>query len=145
MKLAGDLRIVPLAVVAGVLLVAAFSCARGERAVSSTPRPIHANSEAKQRWKSQEEVVVNILQGRPFNEKEFVAAVDFFQQTTGLPSHDSGTYIGRIPNEQLQKDLEGWRDWYRQNEAFLYWNPATGRIEVDEKEKVRRQQSGSPS
>ncbi len=102
-------------------------------------------AEAQRHWKEPEDVITGILQGHEFNQEKFIDAVDFFQALTGIPSHDSGTYIGRIPNEQLRKDLEAWSAWYSENGPHLRWNPATGRVEVDLEAKAAAQRSSGSS
>jgi hypothetical protein len=86
----------------------------------------------EQHWLQHERVLVRILDGHKFDQKEFVDAIRFFEETTGIPSRDSKTYVGRVPNKQLAEDLDRWRAWYAANKGSLFVDPSTGRVLVDE-------------
>jgi hypothetical protein len=86
----------------------------------------------EQRWLHHESVLVRILEGHKFDQEEFVRAIQFFEETTGIPSRDSKTFVGRVPNKLLAEDLERWRAWYAENKGSLFVDPSTGRVLVDE-------------
>lgn len=109
-------------------LAICLSCGRSMREDQRVPPSVRSSAEVEELWKAHEDVLVGVLQGRKFSEQEFVTAVDFFARTTGIPSNDSGTYVGRIPNANLPSDLERWREWYAENAALLYLDHDTGEI-----------------
>jgi hypothetical protein len=95
-------------------------------------------------WTAHESVIVRILKGESFGPQEFTRAVDFFERTTGIASHDEGTYVGRLPSDRLQDDLKAWQAWYAANRDFLYWDPATDQLKFDDEGKHRQHDPGSP-
>ena len=38
--------------------------------------------------------------------------------------------VGRLPSQTLADDLNKWREWFREHEGALYWDPASSRIRV---------------
>lgn len=127
---------------AAALLLVGYSCARQESPQSTGAGAMDSTTEAHRIWNVHERTLTDIRNGHEFTESDFTAAVDFFVRTTGIPSHDSGTYVGRIPNDQLVGDLERWRAWYVENEPFLRWDPVQRRVRVDEDAKSRCRTSG---
>ena len=87
---------------------------------------------ARKIWKHHEQVIVRITEEKEFDQGEFVDAVEFFEETTGIPSRDRFTDIGRLPNENLREDLERWAAWYAENQANLRWDPKAKKVLVRE-------------
>ncbi len=79
-------------------------------------------------WMKHEQVLVRILDGRKFYQHKFVAAVEFFEHTTGIPARDDMTFVGRLPTQDLAVDLQRWREWYEDHKDLLYLDPQTGGI-----------------
>lgn len=92
---------------------------------------MHVQPEAQAAWSANERILEDIIAGKTFNQDEFVRAVDFFGELTGIQSQDEGTDIGRVPNEHLREDLDRWRAWYAANAPRLRWDAGTGRVMVE--------------
>ncbi len=91
-------------------------------------------------WKKHENAVVSALrtarQGGELDKASFTAAVEFFEETTGIISN-TGTHFGRLPTKELESTLARWRLWYSENIPFLYLEPGTSRVRVDTAAKAR--------
>ena len=112
-----------------IILGTAF-CAHDQERQSKGDKVGIDASEIERQWQLREKVLLDIVGGKEFDQREFAEAVDFLTQVTGIPSQDSGTYVGRLPNVKLKSDLERWQAWYRENERNLYLDRETGGILV---------------
>src|SRR6267142_2515144 len=113
-----------------LILIVGLTVACGTRVDSGggSSSAMEARAKAQAAWVANDRVLGNILDGKPFNQDEFVRSVDFFQELTGIQSHDDGTDIGRVPDNDLREDLERWRAWYTVNGSRLYWDEPSGRV-----------------
>ena len=82
-------------------------------------------------WLRHERALERILDGNRFDLPPFVAAIEFFEDLTSIPSRDSKTHFGRLPNSHLAEDLSRWKQWYAENAQALRWNPVTRSISVE--------------
>ena len=85
--------------------------------------------EVRDVWKTQHDYLVRIVKGERFDGGDFTSAIDFFEAVTGLEAHDNKSYVGRLPNDQLEADLRAWDDWLQANASCLRWNPSRRSVE----------------
>ncbi len=79
-------------------------------------------------WEANERVLRRIVKGMRFDQQSYESAVAFFEETTGIPASDHGTFFGRLPSSTLAKDVKTWRVWYEEKKSFLYLDPTSSRI-----------------
>jgi len=85
--------------------------------------------EAQEIWLRHEAAVVRALEGHQEND-EFVKAVDFFADLTGIEIHVNIFTMGYLPEPEARNDLELIRAWYTKNKASLYYDADSDRVEV---------------
>mgnify|MGYP001061092337 CR=1 FL=1 len=108
---------------AAVLLV--LGCRRGGESKAT-------GSEVERTWKKHEAVVEGALQRHKYNEDELLAAISFFEKTTGINSPRGWDEVGQVivPTPELNKDFERWRVWYVEHQQSLYLDAATGELRL---------------
>ena len=79
-------------------------------------------------WNGNVQTLQRIVRGKRFNQDEYLSAVTFFEALTGLAARDNMSFVGRLPNENLELDLDQWQEWYVQNANQLKWDPTAGRV-----------------
>jgi hypothetical protein len=103
-----------------VVLALDVGCAR------RSPAP---SQEVDRVWKRNEATITRALQG-DFQEEPLMAAVSFFEETSGIKSPkglDCKALI-TMPTPALVKDLERWRAWYAEHSGELYVDAGSGAI-----------------
>ena len=65
-------------------------------------------------------------------EDELLAAISFFEKTTGINSPRGWDEVGQVivPTPELNKDFERWRVWYVEHQQSLYLDAATGELRL---------------
>lgn len=111
----GMSRVMPIALSPMLLLV--VSCNKGSRDMDT------GNQLALRLWEKEEAVVKQAVAGKPYDHQELIRALDFLSATTGIPSRDEGTFVGRMPNSNLPDDLVKWQKWYSINKQRLLVDP----------------------
>ena len=113
-----------------LISVAPVSCAGSTQHENPLSARAELREEAWRHWSHNEELLRRLVAGEKVDRDEFVSAVSFFERTTGIPSRHSRSFVGPLPNANLDEDLEHWRAWYNKNKARLYWDPAAGDVKV---------------
>jgi hypothetical protein len=113
-----------LAVVVVACCLEAAGCTREREATNA------ARNEAVRVWQAQREVLQRVAKGDSFDPQAFSAAVQFFESTTGIPSHDDKTFVGRFPTAKLQADLQSWDAWFVEKRSLLYWDAESSQIKI---------------
>lgn len=84
-------------------------------------------------WDSHRDTIVRTLDsGAEGSLEDFNRAIEFFEVTTGIPSN-TGTYLGRLPNQSLRETLEQWQEWFDENEHALYWDEERKQVGLRDK------------
>src|SRR5438034_3835342 len=95
-------------------LLTMCACASWPTVESMPPQDPTLGVEA---WNSKRAALAGIStaidSGREFRLERYSQAVCYFEQVTGLPAHDDGTDIGRIPTGHLRDDLDQWDRWLK--------------------------------
>ena len=110
-------RTVPVLLLAAALLLG--GCATKVPQLDYDALDERPSPEVIEIWESQREVLVRAIKEKKFTIQEFEAALRFFEKTTGLPGHQPSTRYGRLPGDDLTRDLESWDDWFRANGVTL--------------------------
>jgi hypothetical protein len=97
-----------------------------------TEKTAPVNADVERVWRKHELVVEGAVLRRVYAEDEILAAVSFFEKTTGLRSPRGLDEVGLavVPTDELGKDLERWRAWYADNKARLCLDSATGEVRL---------------
>ena len=103
------------------------SAAVGKR--SSVP------SEIKVVWEKHWHVLSNNLE-HDVPIRDYISAVKFFEDTTGISGGASYSYVGRMPSLDLGGDLKRWDEWFQANGPSLYLDPTTGKI-LTKKDRIK--------
>ena len=82
-----------------------------------------ASVEVQRLWSRNREILV-----KSASVEEINSAVKFFEETTGILSIASYSYVGRMPSLDSKGELKKWDEWYVKNSPLLFVDPLTGRI-----------------
>lgn len=95
-------------------------------------KPKAVSPEVERIWSKHESVVDSALRTHKHNEEELLAAVSFFEKTTGIksPRGLDETGLAVVPTDELNKDLERWRAWYVEHQHSLYVDATTGELRL---------------
>jgi hypothetical protein len=70
-----------------------------------------------------------------FEGKELTNAIDFFEKTTQIKGTKINlSFIGPIPDRELEKVSREWKSWYKKHSADLYFDASSGRVILKEQE-----------
>lgn len=65
----------------------------------------------------------------PYSPDQITDAIDFFERLTTIYS-GSMSFIGPIPNEQLEEATAKWKAWFREHGDELTFDAASGHVIV---------------
>lgn len=89
-----------------------------------------ARTRAQREWEQHQKVIEGAIAGK-FSAEDFEEAAEFFTRLTGLPAQLSFSYVGALPTEDTERDLELWQRWYDQNKHRIYWDEATDSVKSE--------------
>ena len=128
-----------------VLVVAACACISRRAAPAQPGALAQLPPQVRAAWQTQRDRLVRIIRGKKFEQADFITAEEFFERVTGLPAHDNLSFIGRLPNKNLESDLSAWDGWLDAHAACLRLNPGSGTVECAEDGMSRAEATRSPS
>ena len=104
-----------------LFILAILSCWAGLACDSTSGPSMESREEARRIWREHIAVMRQIAAGGAFDQERFAEVVDYLETTTGIPSRHDGTFVGKLPTEHLEKDLERWEAWFADNNGEVYW------------------------
>jgi hypothetical protein len=87
------------------------------------------DAKAAAAWSDNIKVFEKALYDRQQGE-EFNQSCVFFSHLTGIELHVNYSTVGILPTTETPKDLVRIKDWYKVNKGRLYWDEATGTVNV---------------
>lgn len=70
-----------------------------------------------------------LIDGVPYDLVRFGAAVNFFEDLTGIES-DTGSWAGRLPFQNRWATIDQWKKWYSKHKHQLEIDPLTHKIRL---------------
>jgi len=98
-----------------VLLLVPFACR------SLGPEELENRETAEEIWRHHEEVVALAIEGKQEGD-QFIEAVLFFAELTGVEIEVNMSTMGFIPKTETIRDLERVREWYAEHRECLYYD-----------------------
>lgn len=82
-------------------------------------------------WNANYVIVLEAMK-RPttLDQDRFVAAIAFFERTTGITS-DTGTFLGRLPTDDLPATLRQWQKWFDENRTLMRLDLESCGVRID--------------
>lgn len=106
-------------------LSALFAIALAIAACSASRSHDRAFSE----WRRNERIVDNAVKGRSDCD-EYLRAVIFFGEITGLEIRGNTSTLGLLPNEYTARDFMQVKNWCKKNCRNLYWGEASQSVKI---------------
>lgn len=86
-------------------------------------KPESGRMTAEEIWSHHEDVVARAIEGRQEGD-QFIEAVLFFAELTGIEIEVNMSTMGLIPKPETGRDLERIREWYAEHRECLYYDDA---------------------
>jgi hypothetical protein len=81
-------------------------------------------------WEREMRIVRGAVDGEKVSESEFLHAISFFSDLTGIEIRANLSYVGAIPTEETRSDLSKLSAWFQKHGSRIYWSKSEESVEL---------------